>query len=249
MKKKDISSIVKEELDKIFCDRRKGVCPITESGVNRILKHGENGMIIISGNRSSIVSDNPEISLEYEFSEYLQNNNIKPTINVADKWLKDRNKKADNEIKNILKNSKFSYSQVYGGYHGQDGVADDFEPSFIVYARDKSGGYIPFSEVLELGLNLCLKYKQDSFYVQEPGKDPIYMNYKGEKVNSTESKKFKINRDSVIYYTTTKRDRSNPKKITADIVFENKVYCAVRPSTYTEKIMRASRGEYFIDVD
>ena len=246
MEKEELEKNIGKELDKIFGDRRKGLCLLTESCINRMFKQGENGMIIISGNRSNIESSDPNISLEDEYSDYLSKNELEDSDKLADQWLENRNKSADNELKKILSHSKFSYSQLYGGYHGQDGVADDFEPLFIVYSRDKMGRVILFDELLDLGLKLCNKFKQASFYVQKPGEVPIYMNYNGDNANSRESKKFKINRDAM-FYTTAKRDKSNPKKLTVDIMIENRVYCAVRPSTYTEKIMRAGRGEYFLD--
>lgn len=251
---KSIDEIVKEELNKAFRDRRKGICPINESGINRLLKHGENGMIIISGNRSDIVSSNPELSLENEYAKFLKEKGLHHTDEIAAKWLNARNKQCDKELKTIIAKSPYSYSTVYGGYHGQDGVKDDFEPSFVVYSKDKNGNTMPFNELLSFGLNLCKKFKQDSVYVQKPNEAPIYLNYKGEKVNSEESKNFKINRDAM-FYTTTKRDKTNPKKLTADIVFENKdhkitenrVYCNTKPSSYAEKIARASNGEIFLD--
>lgn len=249
-----IDEIIKNELNKAFNDRRKGICPLNESGINRMLKHGDNGMIIISSNRSDIASTNPDISLEDEYAMFLRNKGLHHSDDIAKKWLKLRNKIADNELKKILSNSPYSYSMVYGGYHGQDGTKDEFEPSYVIYAKDKKGNIMPFNDLLSFALTLCKRFKQESVYVQKPNESPIYMNYKGEKVNSSEGKNFKINRDEM-FYTTTKRKKVNPQKFTADIVFEgkqsnkawNKVYCASKPGTYNEKVQRGSKGEIFLD--
>lgn len=43
--------------------REKGLFPLTEASINRILSHGEHGFIVISGNRSELASDDPNLDL------------------------------------------------------------------------------------------------------------------------------------------------------------------------------------------
>ena len=128
---------------------------ITEAGINRIMKHGEHGMIIISANRSDIDSDNPNTSLRDEFDKWCKINDVQnDDTEQKIKWLNMRNKNADESLKNDLKKSPFAYTPVYGGYHGTDDVVDSYEPSYIVYCHGKkySADYEPFEKLYSYNL-------------------------------------------------------------------------------------------------
>lgn len=228
---------------------RQGKYKLNETSINRILKHGENGMIIISANRSSIDSDNEQNSLKGDFEKWCDKEKVDYTdVDQQKFWLNERNKQAEADLKKILKASPFAYSPVYGGYHGTDSVVDSFEPSYIVYAHGKnySTDYEPFDKLYKFALELCKKYKQDSVYIQPPHEAPYYVNGDGQTVSSKSSKNFKVNDDSQEFFTTSKRKKNNPQKFTADIQFES-LYRGSSPSTYFDRMKRRQGGEVFLD--
>lgn len=223
-----------------------GFSVLTESGINRILSHGEYGFVVISANRSSIVipehrkDEKHYTNLEPQFIEWIMDNLVDKGItdynereNIAkeksnskelqDHWLFDiRNPKAEKDMNDEIKKSNYAYSPVYGGYHPQgDSVTiDSYEPSYIIYNHKKSGriDYGDFEKLKEFAIHLCLTYKQDSVYVQPPKEAPAYYNGLGELTYGKNSTlNFKINRDNEMFYTTDKRRKNNPKRFTADI--------------------------------
>lgn len=238
----------------------KGIREINESGINRILSHGKYGLIIISANRSEIASSNPKNDLSKEYEKWCETEHIEnpSDTSVMKEWLSFRNKEADKQLKNRLKASPFAFTPVYGGYHGSDNVTDSFEPSYIVYCHGKhyATDYYPFKKLYEFALELCRDYKQDSVYIQAPDAAPIWVNDKGKKMNSRESKNFKINDFSQTYYTTVNRSKRNtkvmgldtkPQRFTADIQFESKMYTVPGPSSYFDRMKREKLGEVFLN--
>lgn len=228
---------------------KQGKYRLSEISVNRILKHGENGLIIVSANRSSIDSDNNSNSLSQEYEQWCNRNNVDSSdISQQKFWLKERNKKTDIELKDDLRKSPFAYSAVYGGYKGSDDVVDNFEPSYIVYSHGKnySIDYEPFDKLYEFALELCRKYKQDAVYIQPPQESPYYVNGNGEKNSNTSSLNFKVNNDKQEFFTTINRKKNSPKTFTADIQFEN-VFRGSNPSTYFDRMKRRQCGEVFLD--
>lgn len=170
---------------------RQGLRQVNEGGLNRIMAHGKYGFIIISANRSEIYSSNKDLDLTPEYMEWCNKEHVDPSEKTQmDFWLRQRNKQAESQLLDDLKKSIYSFTPVYGGYHGTDNVADSFEPSFIVYchSKDDSKNYLNWNNLYNFALKLCKKYKQDSVYIQAPDEAPIYVNAKGEKANSRESK-------------------------------------------------------------
>lgn len=228
------------------------VMPLSESSLNQMMDHGKTGMVIISANRSAIDSENPKLSLRPDFEKYLESIGGYDVIdsdalyNEEQNWLKRRNSKADKVLKRDIIDAGYSYSPVYGGYHGQDSVQDSYEPSYVVY-NYKRGDNNPgdFYELEQFAITMCKKFKQDSVYVQEPNSSPKYLDGDGNQVNMFSSNDFKFNRDDEEFYTTVKRDKSNPQRFTADIVFEN-MYIPVRPADYNENMRRRKSGEYIL---
>ena len=240
---------IKEVIDK----NGKRLFLITEAGINRIMKHGEHGMIIISANRSDIDSDSPMVSLRDEYNNWCRINQVNPEDKEQKQtWLNNRNKEAEEQLKNDLKKSPFAYTPVYGGYHGTDSVVDSYEPSFIVYCHGKkySADYEPFDKLYSFAVEMCRKYKQDSVYIQPPGEAPFYVDGNGNKISGSSTKNFKINRDNEEYFTTDKRKKGDvdnkPHRFTADINFES-LYRGCNPATYTERMKRRQYGEVFVD--
>ena len=240
---------------------RSGLRRLDEGGLNRIMYHGRHSFIVISVNRSEIYSKHDELNLTNEYIADCKANGLDPTDkDNMDNWLRDRNKKADEALRKNLKDSIYAYTPVYGGYHGTDNVTDSFEPSYIVYchARQSSNDYLNWNDLYQFALDLAKLYKQDAVYIQAPDEAPIYVNWKGEKTNSRESKNFKFNDYTQTYFTTAKKKKrttvdsngieTKPQRFTADIQFENIYrYYKAGPSTYFDRMKRRQLGEVFPD--
>ena len=244
--------IIVDEYDRAgnFVRQEHGVMPMSESSLNRMMDHGKTGMVIISANRSAIDSEDPKLSLRPEFEEYLvglgTNIDSDAQYDEEQNWLKRRNAKADKELLQDIKSAGYSYSPVYGGYHGTDDVQDSYEPSYVVY-NYKRGDDNPgdFYELEQFAIDMCKKYGQESVYVQEPNSAPKYLDGDGNQVNMFSSSDFKLNRPEEQFFTTTKRDKSTPQRFTADIVFES-MYIPLRPASYNENMRRIKSGEYIL---
>lgn len=245
---------------------RHGFRRIDEGGLNRIKSHGKYGFIVISANRSEIYSDNPNCDLTDEYLDWCNSEDKQAEDKKnMDFWLNKRNKNADSQLLQELKQSKYGYTPVYGGYHSaNDGVVDSFEPSYIVYnhAKEDSQAYLNWDELFKFALHLTKEYHQDSVYVQAPNQAPIYVDAEGHKTNKNESKNFKFNDYTQEFFTTAKRKKrtSNdyqksdgttafetpPQRFTPDIQFES-YYRKAAPSTYFDRMKRRKLGEVFID--
>ena len=160
-------------------------------------------------------------------------------------WLRKRNARADRELRNDIKAAGFSYTPVFGGYHGMDGTVDTYEPSYVVYCYDREGNERDFQELENFAKDMCEKYGQESVYVQRPGEPPVYLDAAGNQVNTSSSDDFKFNRDNEQFYTTTARDKTHPQRFTADIVFES-MYINLRPASYNENMRRLKSGEFIL---
>ena len=66
----------------------------------------------------------------------------------------------------------------------------------------------------------------------------------GNKISKTSTDGFKLNRSQEEYFTTTKRDTSNPQRFTADIQFENLYHRP--PSTYFMRIKESKLGHVYL---
>lgn len=64
--------------------------------------------------------------------------------------------KSDHELELEIKNSRYSYSRVYG-------VNDSYEPSFIVYCKDRNGELNDFEDLFDFGVKLCKKNNSRRF--------------------------------------------------------------------------------------
>ena len=226
----------------------RNLMPISESSLNRMLDHGKTGMVILSACRSAVESTDPKLDLTYEFEMDMGGRNIDSDAlyDEMEEWLRKRNAVKDKELKDDIKKAGYSFTPVYGGYHGKDDVASSYEPSYVVY-NYKRGDDNPgdFYELEQFAIKMCGKYGQESVYVQEPGSAPKYLDAEGNQVNMFSSNDFKLNRDDQQFFTTTKRDKANPKTFSADIVFES-LYIQLRPASYNENMRRIKSGEYIL---
>lgn len=226
----------------------RNLMPISESSLNRMLDHGKTGMVILSACRSAVESTDPRLDLTDEFEMDMGGRNIDSDAlyDEMEEWLRKRNAVKDKELKDDIRKSGYSFTPVYGGYHGKDDATSSYEPSYVVY-NYKRGDDNPgdFYELEQFAIKMCGKYGQESVYVQEPGSAPKYLDAKGNQVNMFSSNDFKLNRDDQEFFTTTKRDKANPKKFSADIVFES-MYIQLRPASYNENMRRIKSGEYIL---
>lgn len=235
--------------------RAHNVMPLSESSLNQMMEHGKTGMIIISASRSEIDSDNPDLSLRssfehsvnHKFPGGLQSLDAEELYDVQREWLRKRNAISDATLKNEIKAAGYSYTPVYGGYHGNElgPTTDTYEPSYVVYSYDREGQLRDFEQLKEFGILMCRKFKQESVYVQAPGEPPVYLDGNGDQISSNSSDSFKFNRDQEQFYTTTKRDKSSPQRFTADIRF-NEMYIPLRPADYNERLRRLTEGEFIL---
>lgn len=196
---------------------KRGLVALNEAGILRILSHGKTGFVILSANRSVIAPDdgNPDTDLTPKYQEFLMKTGAVDDRRTKADWLRRRNKEADQELKRDIQATGYSYTPVFGGYHGSDSVVDSFEPTYIVYNKDRKGNTGNFKDLFNFAIAMCGKYKQDSVYVQAPGQSPNYYNCHGVKVNTTTSMDFAIDDSDREYFTTNKRQkRGNPSRFT-----------------------------------
>lgn len=203
--------------------------PLDESGINRILSHGENGFIVISAIRNSIDRGEWEESICDLRPKFEKDKARNPEI-TEQEWLKQRNNEMEKSLFNAITNANLSFTKTYGGY--REGSGDVKEKSYIVFAKDRQGNNVPPTDLFELGKLWCKEFNQDSFFYKCGEEAPNYFNYNGEKKNKHSSNKVEVNRNSK-YFTTTKRKKNNDKRFSYDIVFENKYVKAT--STYENK--------------
>ena len=234
-------------------EARKYVRPLEESSINRILDHAkEEGIIIISANRSDIIGGNPDESLLNKFKRWaklpddIPGEELKKAIDEkGNEFLKIRNASADRQLKKDIISAGYSYTPTYGGYKSDDGITDNYEPSYIVYNKFKGGQAGDFKDLEDFAVQMCKKYSQNSVYVQRPGEPPVYLDENGDQVNVSSTDKVKINRDEEEYFTTANRDKNTHRRFTSDIVFES-MYINFKPASLSERRHRTSQGEVIL---
>lgn len=215
------TNIKEDVMSRFFGIKSNGHKPmmVEHITIDRIMnKHGKNGFVIVSANRSDRQEDE----------------NLRNTQSLI----------AD------IKASGFSYLPTYGGYRGSDGVEDDYEPSFIVFNYDENGRPQDFNVLRKFAIDICGKYQQDSVLIKDPENPPIYVDNKGEKVNSTESDAYWENDPAKEYFTSMKpKDGTTDRRFTMDINFEesakrNGVLLNPPPCTLNERMRR--KNEIFL---
>ena len=201
---------------------------LNEETLSRIInKHGKDGFIIVSANRSGLDNET-------------NNKNTKNLIN---------------DLKTSQYGYFPVYGGYHGSDEVTDSFEPSY--IVYNHAKEDSSAYLKFKNLYEFGLTLCKKYNQDSVYVQAPDEAPMYVDCNGNKVSGQSSKNFKVNDYAQTFYTTTKREKrsgkdyndsliTQPQRFTADIQFES-MYRRASPSTYFDRMKRCKLGEVFID--
>ena len=240
----------------------ENAAPLGESGLNRMMWHGKNGMIVVSACRSSVDEPGGDRSLRPEFEEWARANG-RTDAGAERDFLAWRNKRADKELRDELRKSGYSFTPVYGGYHDKEGALDDsYEKSYAVYAHGRGGtaDRKEWGRLRRYAADLCGRYKQDSVYVQAPDSAPEYIGPDGKTVSARSSLDFKFNDDSQEFFTTARRQRTTrqdrttgglkttPQKFTADISFESRGWMAEKaPGDQRSRREREDMGEVFLD--
>lgn len=216
---------------------------ISESGLNRLKTNLENGGIIISANLSDFPDDESE-DIYKEYDKWLELNALNDSDEHRKFFLNIHNKNGDVELENDIKKYGLSYSKVYDGYHGNNGVIDSYEPSFVVYSKDKNGNLIDFNILFDFAIKMCKKYFQNSVYIQPPNKKPYYVNKNGIPISKPGKKETTYNRLDSENYTTIKRKKNNSQRFSADIEFES---FRVKHLTNFEKMRQKQYGEVILE--
>ena len=152
-------------------------------------------------------------------------------------FLKVHNKTADKTLETEIKNSNFSYSKVYGGYRGTNAVNDSYEPSFVVYSKNKRGENIDFAILFRFAVKLCKEFynccvKKNQLSLElissskrrvhtAPGEKPYYVDKNGRPISHPGKNDTKYNRHEEELFTTSKCKKNNAQRFTADIEFES----------------------------
>jgi hypothetical protein len=188
-----IDNIIKESLDNFLHDYRRfttnkaHLVSINEMNAKSMInKHSKTGYIAISPCRGYD-----------DFKDYIKRKR------PAEEQLAEINRKRVQEMIQLIKESGYSYTPVYGGFienKGTDRAQNVYERSFIIYNHDKEGNIRNFKDLYDFGLFLAQKYNQDSFLSQAPNDVPKYITQDG-KVDMTFSKNAKFNDLSQEYFT------------------------------------------------
>lgn len=222
----------------------KGIKPLLEKNLNRMIKNLERfGAIIISAHRSEMGEEH-----EIYFDRWCAIHNIKnPQEKHKKEFMKWFNTKQTKLLIKDLQASKYTYVPVYGGYHDVTNPqnVDSYEVSFVVYNCRRDDKELDFEYLADFAIDLCDKYMQDSVYIQAPGESPNYYDGKGNKVNSKSSKRIITNDNNQMFFTAL-RPHHNSQRFTADIAFEG-LYVNHKPSSIFNRMVRRSKGEMFLE--
>lgn len=86
--------------------------------------------------------------------------------------------KAADKLTKMLKQYRFSYTPIYGGFIENKGSAYEkffYERSFIVYCRDRSGHRLDFDKLVRVGLEIGNSLDQEAILVKAPKECPKYV--------------------------------------------------------------------------
>lgn len=211
--------------------------------MNRLRTHLANGGIVVSANITDFPEDTSD-AIWTVYDEWLDKNALSDSVKNRINFLKIHNRNADKALEEEIKNHNFSYSKVYGGYNGTNGVSDSYELSFIIYAKNKNGENADFKILFKFAVKLCNEFYQNSVYVQPPGEKPYYVNDKGKPISRPGKNDIKYNRYEEEFFTTVKRKKNNAQRFTADIEFES--FRVKRLSNF-EKMRQKQYGEVVLE--
>jgi hypothetical protein len=222
----------------------KGIKPLLEKNLNRMLRNLERyGAIIISAHRSEI-DDGHKVY----FDRWCSLHSIKnPQEKHKKEFLKWFNTRQTKSLIKDLQASNYTYVPVYGGYHDVSNPqnVDSYEVSFVVYNSRRDNKELDFEYLADFAIYLCDKYMQDSVYIQAPGEAPNYYNREGKKISNKSSKRIITNDNNQMFFTAL-RPHHNSQRFTSDVTFEG-LYVNHKPSSIFNRMVRRAKGEMLLE--
>lgn len=176
---------------------------------------------------------------------------------IMSAWRYENGKELNNvrtkQLKADINASGYSYFPVWGGFVETDPntgkTREVKEKSFVItnFKRGSNEPNVDSSDLKKLGLQLCKKYKQESFLYKPSGKDntAYYITSSGKvdmKFNAASPTKA-----ADVYFTNLKKSIKKSKDGKSFTYREGVVYMAHSPKSLSEAIKRY--GENFFTFD
>lgn len=210
--------------------------PINETNAKRMIKrHSDSGYIIVSPCRG--------------YSEF----GLDET-NPSDKEkLSAINNKRFKLMHDMLVDSRYTYTPVYGGFIENLGSSNEesvYEKSFIIYNQTRDNKEkLDFDKLYQFGLTLAKKFNQDSILVKAPNETPKYVTKDGNAEMEFGNSDAVFNDFSQQYFTdlhknTDKYKDDGNRKPTRFTFTES--YINPNPQCYSEAHVRYLKNEIFL---
>jgi hypothetical protein len=163
--KKTIEGMIQEEIDKQLklAEIKRTHQMVTEGGLSRVLGEYFNlGFIIISSDRTCESELNKDCSEKEKFAQL------------------EKNRRNEKQLKIDIRDAKFGFLPVYGGYKEKREDADGNktevdtpfpEHSFIIPMQQVASSHPykgPSEDLKQLGISLAKKYNQECFLYKPP---------------------------------------------------------------------------------
>lgn len=126
-------------------------------------KHSKNGYVIVSPCRG------------YNDFGLNPNTDKEKLANINNKRIKD--------LIDLIKQSGFSYTPVYGGFienQGEENEESVYERSFIIYPFTKKGELKDFNILYNFAIEMAKMFNQDSVLIKAPNTNAKYVKQNGE---------------------------------------------------------------------
>ena len=161
----------------------------------------------------------------------------------------DENKKLFDELKQIVKQNKYSFIPVWGGYIENKGTEQEIEikePALIIpnYEIGSKKSYDTSENLKNLGIKLSNKFSQESFLYKPKSNDnkSFYINSEGKITDSFEN--ISVNDLTKIYFTKLHNSKN---KVDRRFTFTNEtIYINEPPKSVSEAMNRY--GEDFYNI-
>ena len=163
--------IIKDNINYNFLSEIRGqtknnapIVPITEVNAKSLIdKHSKSGYVILSPCRGY-----------FDF-------NLNP--NTDKEKLSSINNIRIRELIELIKESGFSYTPVYGGFienQGEENEENVYERSFIIYPYNKKGELMNFELLRDFAIEMGKRFNQDSVLIKEPNGNAKYVKQNGD---------------------------------------------------------------------
>lgn len=155
---------------------------------------------------------------------------------------KENNKNSD-YLEKEISYVGLSFVPVYGGYHEIGHEAEEEKSYFILNMQYKNKKPLDMDIFLELGLEWCDEYNQDSVLIFDPevGKPRYYT--KDGKIDTEFSGKMSFNDLTKVYYTSLRKGDKSKGKADRRFTYESYV---PRYDTVAGKHSHSSKGEIIL---